>query len=396
MTGARGRARPRVPRARVPEAAAQLHLVGQPQGRRGQQPLRRRLPRARQHRRVRPLAAAARPAATSSRPTARPGWRSTARPCCRWRSSWRSDDPAYEDVASKFFEHFVAIADAMNTLGGTGPVGRGGRLLLRPAPSSTATPIAAARALDGRASSRCSRSRCSRTRRSSSCPASEAACTGSSRTAPTRAAHRRTAGTARRHGARACWRSPRASGSSACCATCSTRTSSSRRTASARSRGSTREHPVRASTSTATSYRVDYAPGESDHRPVRRQLELARPGLVPGQLPADRGARALPPLLRRRAARSSARPARAACMTLQRGRRRARARGWRALFLPDASGRRPCHGDDARYADDPHWRDLVLFHEYFHGDNGRGLGASHQTGWTRAAPRNAASRSASR
>ena len=64
--------------------------------------------------------AAARPAATSSRPTAPPGWRSTAPPCWRWRWSWRSEDPAYEDIASKFFEHFVAIADAMNTLGGTG------------------------------------------------------------------------------------------------------------------------------------------------------------------------------------------------------------------------------------------------------------------------------------
>jgi hypothetical protein len=54
------------------------------------------------------------------------------------------------------------------------------------------------------------------------------------------------------------------------------------------------------------------------------------------------------------------------------------------LFLPDVRGRRPCHGDDPgdRYASDPHWRDLVLFHEYFHGDNGRGCGASHQTGWT--------------
>ena len=52
------------------------------------------------------------------------------------------------------------------------------------------------------------------------------------------------------------------------------------------------------------------------------------------------------------------------------------------LFLPDAQGRRPCHGDDRRYAEDPHWRDLVLFHEYFHGETGRGLGASHQTGWT--------------
>ncbi len=52
------------------------------------------------------------------------------------------------------------------------------------------------------------------------------------------------------------------------------------------------------------------------------------------------------------------------------------------IFLPDHAGRRPCHGDDRRYADDPQWRNLVLFHEYFHGDTGRGVGASHQTGWT--------------
>jgi len=52
------------------------------------------------------------------------------------------------------------------------------------------------------------------------------------------------------------------------------------------------------------------------------------------------------------------------------------------IFLPDGLGSRPCHGGDRRFADDPNWRDLVLFHEYFHGDNGRGLGASHQTGWT--------------
>ncbi len=52
------------------------------------------------------------------------------------------------------------------------------------------------------------------------------------------------------------------------------------------------------------------------------------------------------------------------------------------IFLPDAAGARPCHGDEPRYAHDPHWRDLVLFHEYFHGETGRGVGASHQTGWT--------------
>jgi hypothetical protein len=52
------------------------------------------------------------------------------------------------------------------------------------------------------------------------------------------------------------------------------------------------------------------------------------------------------------------------------------------IFLPDAEGRRPCHGGDPRYAADAHWRDLVLFYEYFHGESGRGAGASHQTGWT--------------
>jgi hypothetical protein len=52
------------------------------------------------------------------------------------------------------------------------------------------------------------------------------------------------------------------------------------------------------------------------------------------------------------------------------------------IFLPDGQGRRPCHGEIAQFADDPHWRKLVLFYEYFHGDTGRGVGASHQTGWT--------------
>ena len=52
------------------------------------------------------------------------------------------------------------------------------------------------------------------------------------------------------------------------------------------------------------------------------------------------------------------------------------------IFLRDAQGRRPVYGGAARFQDDPHWRDLILFYEYFHGDTGAGLGASHQTGWT--------------
>ena len=52
------------------------------------------------------------------------------------------------------------------------------------------------------------------------------------------------------------------------------------------------------------------------------------------------------------------------------------------LFLEDANGARPAMGSAHKFRDDPHWRELLLFHEYFHGDNGAGLGASHQTGWT--------------
>jgi hypothetical protein len=52
------------------------------------------------------------------------------------------------------------------------------------------------------------------------------------------------------------------------------------------------------------------------------------------------------------------------------------------IFERDADGRRPLYGGNLRFQDDPAWRDMILFHEYFHGDNGAGLGASHQTGWT--------------
>ena len=52
------------------------------------------------------------------------------------------------------------------------------------------------------------------------------------------------------------------------------------------------------------------------------------------------------------------------------------------LFVPSADSGCPCHGESDRFRSDEHWRDLLLFHEYFDGDDGRGLGASHQTGWT--------------
>ena len=51
-------------------------------------------------------------------------------------------------------------------------------------------------------------------------------------------------------------------------------------------------------------------------------------------------------------------------------------------FTRDEQGRRPVYGGSEKFQTDPHWRDYILFYEYFHGDNGAGLGASHQTGWT--------------
>jgi hypothetical protein len=53
-----------------------------------------------------------------------------------------------------------------------------------------------------------------------------------------------------------------------------------------------------------------------------------------------------------------------------------------ALFLPGPDGHRPVLGDEKVFQDNPLWQGLIPFHEYFHGDNGQGLGASHQTGWT--------------
>ncbi len=50
--------------------------------------------------------------------------------------------------------------------------------------------------------------------------------------------------------------------------------------------------------------------------------------------------------------------------------------------MRNEAGQRPVYGGTTKFQDDPHWRDYILFYEYFHGDNGAGLGAGHQTGWT--------------
>ena len=58
-----------------------------------------------------------------------------------------------------------------------------------------------------------------------------------------------------------------------------------------------------------------------------------------------------------------------------------------SIFLQDEQGRRPVHGAFLKFQEDPYWKDYPLFYEYFHGDTGAGIGASHQTGWTGAVAR---------
>ena len=177
-----------------------------------------------------------------------------------------------------------------------------------------------------------------------------------------------------------CWPSRRASGCCACCATCSTRASSSRPTASARCRETTQRQPYTFSRRRARSYRVGLRArrvptglfgGNSNWRgpiwfPVNYLLieALERYHHFYGddlKVECPTGSGNLMTLAQVAGELS---------------------RRLTTLFLPDAAGRRPCHGDDATFADDPHWKDLVLFHEYFHGDTGRGVRRGHQTGWT--------------
>src|SRR5262249_42873277 len=113
---------------------------------------------------------------------------------------------------------------------------------------------------------------------------------------------------------------------------------------------------------------------------VRRELELARPHLDAGQCPDHPSPDALLPVLRRRVHRRVPHGLRPADDPVPGGggafRRRTN------IFLKDEDGGRPVHGGTSTFQEDPHWSDCLLFYEYFHGDNGAGLGASHQTGWT--------------
>ena len=116
----------------VPQAAAQLHLVGQPQGPLRQATSSKAGSSGSTTSACSTAARRCRPAGTSSRPTAPPGWRCSARTCSRSPPSWRCERPAYADMAVKFVEHFLWIASAMMHAGERRrDVGRGGRVLLR-------------------------------------------------------------------------------------------------------------------------------------------------------------------------------------------------------------------------------------------------------------------------
>ena len=142
-----------------------------------------------------------------------------------------------------------------------------------------------------------------------------------------------------------------------------------------------REHPYVLEVPGRT-LRVKYLPGRIGQPPLRRQLELAGPGLVSGELPDRPVATGVSQALW---GQPQGR------MSYRLGADGDAGRGGQGiderltnLFLPDpaAGGRRAAWGDNDYFQTDPHWRDCIPFFEYFHGDTGAGLGASHQTGWT--------------
>ena len=128
-------------------------------------------------------------------------------------------------------------------------------------------------------------------------------------------------------------------------------------------------------------YRVHYLPAESDTGMFGGQLQLARAGVVPDE-PRDPARRCSS------CTATTATELKVECPTGSGNEMNllevADEIGTRLAtdLHRDEDGRRPVFGGIEKFQTDPHWHDLLLFHEYFHGDNGAGIGASHQTGWT--------------
>ena len=286
------------------------------------------------------------------------------------------------DLVLKFLEHFALVRTALN---GLGLWNERGRVLLRPARQPRRRPARRSRCTRWSARSRCSPRWCS-TRTCSSARAG----------AGKRCAELRlgadpddldwpsdggdcAASRARGGSSSASSRSTASRGSSR---GCSTSPSSSRRTGCARCRRTTASTPT---TVTLDGLRRDdqLRAGGVDDPHVRRQLELARSGVVPAQLPRVRRARAA------RAASTATTSAieyptgstATATYTEVADRPAPPARS-RIFLLDERRVDGPASATAAKFRDDPRWRDNVLFNEYFDGDTAKGLGASHQTGWT--------------
>ena len=379
LGGARGvrhrrRPGPRLPQPGVRQAAGELHLVGEPRGRRRLQPVRRRVPGAGQHRPDRPVPSPGRWPARAVRRHRLDGLlralhgrhrldpepfrpASHARPGAQVPRAFRPDPPGH---------------------GHPGGLGRRRRLLLRQARRPRRARGAGQGPVDGRrhpaAGRRGHRRGGDRSCRDGREGVRAAAPRGGRPREPGRAGPgprrtRRSAGAPRRGRGRAPHQAARQA------------VRRGRVPVALRPAG-----PVRLPSRPPLRARGRRLPGQHrlragrvDHRDVRRELQLAWAHLVPAQLPADQRPRALPPVLRRRAhrrvpdGRPPAHP--------RPGRRRPAPAAGRPVRRRAGRSATLLRGVD-RLQRDPAWSGNLVFNEYFHGDDGAGLGASHQTGWT--------------
>ena len=278
----------------------------------------------------------------------------TASTCWRSRSSWPS---TIAGLRGHGHEVLRALRLHRHRHPRPRPVGRRGRLLLRRAAHRRRRAHARCGCARWSGCCRCAPRPRSARRRSTGCPTSPATSAGSSSNKPQFAAPHRPPPRPRRQRGPAARRSSARSASSASSPRCSTRTSSCRRTACGRVSATPPRRAVHASSSAACSCSVDYEPGRAHDRAVRRQLQLAGPGVVPGQLPRRRGAAPLTAASSATTSPSSTRPAPGRRLTLDRGRRRPRRPPGRHL---PRRRRRPPAGASApyeRFQTDPAWHD---------------------------------------